>query len=101
MKNPRRLKDDLYFQLAKHANAMADRLRQGILELGYEIPIPSSSNLFFPIFPNTVIQQLQANYTFEIDHAIDADNTLIRLVTSWTTPAEAVEAFLADLANCR
>jgi len=95
------LKDDLYFQLAKHANAMADRLRQGILELGYEIPIPSSSNLFFPIFPNTVIQQLQANYTFEIDHAIDADNTLIRLVTSWTTPAEAVEAFLADLANCR
>lgn len=95
------LKDDLYFQLAAHANATADRLRQGILELGYEIPIPSSSNLFFPVFPNTVIRQLQENYAFEIDHAIDADNTLIRLVTSWTTPIEAVETFLADLAKCR
>ena len=95
------LKDDLYFQLAAHANAMADRLRQGILELGYEIPIPSSSNLFFPIFPNTVIRQLEENYAFEIDHTIDRDNTLIRLVTSWTTPAHAVENFLADLAKCR
>lgn len=95
------LKDDLYFQLAAHANAMADKLRQGILELGYEIPVPSSSNLFFPIFPNSVIRVLQENYTFEIDHAVDADHTLIRLVTSWATPEDAVDAFLADLAKCR
>ena len=95
------LKDGLYFELAAHANAMAERLRQGILELGYEIPVPSSSNLFFPVFPNEVIRQLEENYTFETDHPVDADHTMIRLVTSWATPAEAVENFLADLAKCR
>ena len=95
------LKDGLYFELAAHANAMAERLRQGILELGYEIPVPSSSNLFFPVFPNEVIRQLEENYTFETDHPIDDDHTMIRLVTSWATPAEAVENFLADLAKCR
>ena len=95
------LKDDLYFELAAHANVMADKLRQGILALGYEIPVPSPSNLFFPIFPNSVIEKLQENYTFEIDHATDAEHTMIRLVTSWATPETAVDAFLADLANCR
>ena len=95
------LKDDLYFRLAEHANAMAERLRQGILEQGYEIPIPSSSNLFFPILPNTVIRKLEENYTFEVDRAIDPDHTLIRLVTSWATPPEAVETFLTDLAKLR
>ena len=95
------LKDDLYFQLAAHANAMADRLRQGMTELGYEIPIPSPSNLFFPVLPNTVIRQLEKDYAFETDHTIDADHTMIRLVTSWATPAEAVENFLRDLAQLR
>ena len=80
---------------------MAERLRSGMLSMEYEIPIPSSSNLFFPILPNTVIRQLEKEYTFEIDHAIDAEHTLIRLVTSWATPPEAVERFLTDLANIR
>ena len=93
------LKDDLYFELAAHANAMADRLRQGMTELGYEIPIPSPSNLFFPILPNTVLRQLEKEYAFEIDHTIDDEHTLIRLVTSWATPSEAVETFLRDLAK--
>ena len=95
------LKDDLYFQLAAHANAMAARLRKGMTELGYEIPIPSPSNLFFPVLPNTVIRQLEKDYAFETDHTIDADHTMIRLVTSWATPAEAVENFLRDLAQLR
>ena len=93
------LRDDLFFQLADHANAMAERLRSGLLSLGYEIPIHSSSNLFFPILPNTVIKELQKEYAFEMDHTIDEEHTLIRLVTSWATPAEAVERFLGDLAK--
>jgi threonine aldolase len=94
------LKDDLYFELAAHANAMAEKLRRGILELGYEIPIPSTSNLFFPVLPNSVMEKLLENYNFEVDLPVDETHTMIRLVTSWATPETAVDAFLTDLTSC-
>ena len=96
------LEDDTYFATARHANARALRLRDGIAALGYDFPVPSPSNQQFPVFPNTVIKQLQdMGYEFELERVIDADHTCIRLVTSWATPESAVEAFLADLAACR
>ena len=95
------LEDDTYFANARHANALAFRLRDGIAALGYAFPVPSPSNQQFPVFPNSVIEQLQnMGYEFEIDHAMDADNTCIRLVTSWATPESAVDAFLKDLSAC-
>ena len=49
----------------------------------------------------TTVKALQAmGYEFEVDHAVDDRHTLIRLVTSWATPEQAVENFLRDLAAC-
>ena len=95
------LKDDLFTELAAHANAMAYRLRDGIAALGYPFPVASPSNQQFPVMPNAIVAALQAKgYEFEIDHPVDEDHTCIRLVTSWATPESAVEAFLSDLAAC-
>lgn len=95
------LTDGLYFDLARHANDLAFRLRDGITALGYPFPVPSPSNQQFPILPNTVVERLQEmGYEFEIDHAVDDDHTCIRLVTSWATPESAVEKFLKDLKTC-
>ncbi len=95
------LEDGLYFDLARHANDMAFRLRDGVAALGYPFPVSSPSNQQFPVLPNAVVEALQAKgYEFEIDHPVDEDHTCIRLVTSWATPPEAVDAFLRDLAAC-
>lgn len=95
------LEDGLYFDLARHANNLAFRLRDGIAALGYSFPVPSPSNQQFPVLPNTVVKHLQAlGYEFEIDRAVDEHHTCIRLVTSWATPESAVEAFLNDLKTC-
>ncbi len=95
------LEDGLFLQLAHHANTMAYRLRDGVAALGYPFPVSSPSNQQFPVMPNTVVEALQSKgYAFEIDHPVDADHTCIRLVTSWSTPPEAVETFLKDLAAC-
>ncbi len=94
------LEDGLFFDLGKHANEMAYRLRDGVAALGYPFPVSSPSNQQFPVMPNTVVEALQAmGYTFEIDHPVDGDHTCIRLVTSWATPESAVEQFLKDLAS--
>jgi len=95
------LEDGTYLDAARHANGLALRLREGIAALGFPLPVESPSNQQFPVFPNEVIAQLQdMGYEFEVDQAVDAGHTRIRLVTSWATPERAVEDFLRDLSAC-
>ena len=95
------LEDGLYFDLARHANELAFRLRDGITALGYPFPVSSPSNQQFPVLPNETVAKLQEmGYEFETDHPVDAGHTCIRLVTSWATPESAVEDFLLDLSKC-
>ena len=96
------LTDNLYFDIAKHANDMAYRLRDGMMALGYEFPVPSPTNQQFPVLPNDIAAKLAAmGYVFEAQEAVDENNTLVRFVTSWATPVEAVDQFLKDLAACK
>lgn len=88
---------DLYFQLAAHANAMADKLRDGIAEVGFGFLVRSSTNQVFPILPKKVIEELKELYGFYVWAKVGEENSAIRLVTSWATSGEKVEEFLQDL----
>jgi len=90
-------KDDLYFELARHANQMAARLRDEIRKAGFGFLTHSPSNQIFPILPNYIINKLQKNYAFYIWEAVDANTSAIRLVTSWATKEEAVSSFIEDM----
>ena len=87
----------LYFELARHANACAQRLRQGLSELGFAFQTDSPTNQIFPILPNRLIEQLQNHYGFYVWEPLDHETSAIRLVTSWATPMEKVEQFLTDV----
>lgn len=90
-------KDDLYFDLAKHANAMADLLRKEISKAGYSFLTHSPSNQIFPILPNRLIEKLGNKYSFTIWQKSDEYNSVIRLVTSWATKESMVLDFINDL----
>ncbi|MBU3075137.1 threonine aldolase family protein [Clostridium estertheticum] len=90
-------KNDLYFDLARHANFMAETLKLGIKECGYKFLINSSTNQIFPILHNKTIEKLQENYLFFVWQKIDEDNSAVRLVTSWATKDEHVKSFIDDL----
>jgi threonine aldolase len=92
-------RDDLYFELAKHANAMAGMLRNEISRAGYPFLIYSPSNQIFPILPNWLIAKLQERYSFYVWSKVDIHNSAIRLVTSWATKEDAVSTFIADMKN--
>lgn len=89
--------DDLYFQLAKHANDMASKLSQGIKDLGYKFLTESSTNQIFPIFTNEIVRKLEKDYGFYVWSSLDSGSSSIRLVTSWATPVSAIDMFLQDL----
>ena len=90
-------KDDLYFDLAKHANRMADLLRENIGGMGFKFLTDSPSNQIFPIFPNWIIRKLEEKYSFYVWSQADGESSSIRLVTSWATREDAVLAFIGDL----
>lgn len=94
-------KDNLYFELAEHANKMAGLLRDEIGKAGFGFLTHSPSNQIFPILPNKVIAKLQENYAFYAWAKVDAENSAIRLVTSWATKEEAVSAFIEDIKRVR
>ena len=51
--------DDLFFKAAKHANAMAMKLKQGLAGCGVEFMTDSVTNQQFPIFEQNVIDVLK------------------------------------------
>lgn len=90
-------KDDLYFDLAKHANDMATILKEEIKELGYDFMIETSTNQIFPILPNEILEKINLKYEYSVWQKWDDRSKVIRLVTSWATLEEKVREFINDL----
>lgn len=90
-------KDNLFFQLAEHANQMAEKLAEGLKEINVPFLAESPTNQIFPIFTNEQVAELQKNYAFEIWEKVDENRTVIRFVTSWATKEEAVEQLITDV----
>ncbi|MCW2236470.1 threonine aldolase family protein [Azospirillum canadense] len=90
------LADDLWLRLARHANAMAERLSQGLAALpGAELAFPVEANEIFVRLPAAVADGLEAaGYRF-----YRWDGTLLRLVTAFDTPQAAVDGFLKIARN--
>jgi threonine aldolase len=90
------LEDGLYFDLARHANAMATALADGLRDVGVRFLSEPVTNQVFPILTLAQIDALRPLYGFHVWTRIDDGHAAIRLVASWATPAEAVRGFLED-----
>ncbi|MCF6444103.1 low specificity L-threonine aldolase [Nereida sp. MMG025] len=96
------LTDDLWLDLARHANAMATRLSQGILEIeGASLMHPTMGNQVFARWPRAGHRRATkagaAYYFWPFDQSLDGDDAEMlsaRLVPSWSTSKADVDAFL-------
>lgn len=91
------LKDGLYWELARHANAMAQALQSGLAAKGYRFLLDSPTNQIFPIFPDAQLPALTQLCRYEVWEKADASHTTVRFVTSFATQKEQVDALLAAL----
>ncbi len=89
------LEGDLWLRNARHANAMAARLARGLTALpGVELVDAVEANLLFVRLPGSVSHGLsERGFRFYPDRR---DARAVRLVTSFRTTAEAVDAFVAS-----
>ncbi len=87
-------RDGLYFELARHANAMAQTLAAALRGAGYAFLADSPTNQIFPVLPDELTRSLTKDWPFYVWQKTGGGRSAVRLVTSWATPEEAVRAFL-------
>ncbi len=93
------LADDRWLDLARHANAMADKLAAALTAIGLRPVWPVEANLIFVVVPRELDAKLRAagaSYYVRNSDSLDigADNVLIRLVTSFATLDDDIERFV-------
>jgi threonine aldolase len=98
------LADGLWLGLARHANAMADRLAAGLVAAGLAPAWPVEANEVFVALPSRIDARLKhagASYypwttgSLPSGSVLPRDATLVRLVTSFATTADEVDRFVA------
>ena len=84
--------DNLFFELATHANIMAEKITEIFKEYGYSFYAEPYTNQVFPILPNEFLEKISNEFAFIVIEGLDKDTSAVRFVTSWATTLESVKA---------
>ena len=87
----------LYYELSRHENRLAIKLAEGVQKKGYKLWIPHHTNQVFVIVPKKKIEELEKDFFFYVWTPYDEESSVIRLVISWGSTDEDVDALLAAL----
>ena len=88
--------DGLYYEIGKETVRKAMALRKVFEGNGYEAAMDSPTNQQFFVLPNTVIDRLKENVSFEMWGPRGESESTVRFVTGWSTTDEDIKA-LKDL----
>ena len=91
------MRDNLYFELADHANRQAMKIKEAFEEIGCDFLAETFTNQIFPVLNAKQIDQLSEKYDFYIWKKIDSERSAIRLITSWSTTDETVAGFINEV----
>jgi threonine aldolase len=93
------LTDGLWLRLATQANAMGARLVQGLAQIpGTSLLHPAPANMLFPIWPTGTNDRAAERGAIYYPMPAPKGQESGRLVASWSTTADEVDAVLKALA---
>ena len=87
---------DLYMELGRHANRLAEKMADALQQCGYSFAIAPVSNQLFP-FSLFLIHALAKDFGFYIWEQRNEQEAVVRLVTSWATAEEHIDLFIERL----
>lgn len=91
------LAGDLWLRVARHANAAARRLAEGVRDLPHvEVVHPVETNAVFARLPSAAIAALRAEFSFLIWEP-DPARPVVRWMTAFDTTDAAIDRFVAAI----
>ena len=91
------LEDGLYFELARHADRLAMKLRRAFEERGYPMLFDSHTKQQYPILPDGVLKKLEEDFAFSFWCKTDETHSAVRVCTCWATTEAAADALIRAL----
>lgn len=91
------MEDDLYFSIARKAVEQAQRIRSALKAKGIPLLIDSPTNQLFPIFTTVQAEALAREFMLDSWEQMDDGHIAQRICTSWATPDNYVDAFIAAI----
>lgn len=82
------LENDDYFEWARHANAMADIVREGMEKGGIPFYQRTTTNQIFAVLTQEQNEALEQGVSYEQWEKLDGGKVAVRFVTSWATSEE-------------
>ena len=84
--------DGLYYEIGKETVRKAMALRKVFEDNGYEAAMDSPTNQQFFVLPNTVIDSLKENVSFEMWGPRGETESTVRFVTGWSTTEQDINS---------
>ena len=89
--------DGLYMEISRHADRLADKLREAFTQAGFPFLVENQTNQIFPVIPDSVLKKLGENYGYTYQERVDETHSAVRFCTSWATKEENIDRLIADL----
>lgn len=86
--------DDLYLELGKHANQMAELLKQALIEKGYTFYLESPTNQQFVVLEDKKMEEIKQAAAFGFWEKADENHTVVRFAASWATKEESIRKLI-------
>lgn len=93
------MQNDLYFDLARHANQQAMKIKNALKEKNIKFLSETFTNQIFPVLSNELIEKLSEKFEFYVWKKVDENNSAIRIITSWNTDDEPINDFIEIINN--
>ena len=93
--------DGLYVRIGQHAVAMAQRLKEAMLALGYPLYINSPTNQQFVTLTDAQYTFLSTKVSMSVWCPPENGKTVVRFATSWATTEEELFALISLLEQAR
>ena len=91
-------RDGLYFEISRHADEQALRIRDAFRQKGASFYRESPTNQQFPILSDAQAGFLKnAGYSFSLWTRTDETHAAVRFCASWATKTENVDALIRDI----
>ncbi len=83
--------DNLYFEISKNAIDLAEEMKEMLASKGYSLFLDSPTNQQFVILENKFMQELSEKIRFSVWEPYDANHTVVRFATGWSTTKEDLD----------
>ena len=89
--------DDLYFKVGRNAIDAANRIRNALMEKGYEFAFETPTNQIFIVLDGEKLAALSEKVEMGFWEKLDDNRTVMRIATSWATQKEDVDKLIECL----